>query len=121
MESRVDASLVKMREGAAQREVRLTFAMIAIVGVGLTIFGFLTAQLLTVIVCSAQIFLLDPLRQVESDWGGRFCAPTSCLDWSAIGFKFRPMRCKLIKLPRQKGSSVEFVRLSKGYWLRLSS
>ncbi len=33
----------RLAEQSAQREIRLIFAMIAIVGVGLTIFGFLTA------------------------------------------------------------------------------
>ncbi len=50
MESRIDTRLEenkgamdRLRADMAQRETRLIFAMIAIVGVGLTIFGFLTA------------------------------------------------------------------------------
>ncbi|MCY4151358.1 MAG: hypothetical protein OXE94_03870 [Aestuariivita sp.] len=43
MKSRIDASLAQMREDAAKHETRLIFAMIAVVGVGLTIFGFMTA------------------------------------------------------------------------------
>ncbi|MCY4153354.1 MAG: hypothetical protein OXE94_14125 [Aestuariivita sp.] len=34
--------IARLAEQSAHREVRLIFAMIAIVGVGLTIFGFLT-------------------------------------------------------------------------------
>lgn len=43
MESRIDASLAQLREDISKREIRLIFAMIAIVGIGLTIFGFVTA------------------------------------------------------------------------------
>jgi len=42
MESRIDASLAQMREDMAKRETRLILAVAVIVGVGLTIFGFLT-------------------------------------------------------------------------------
>jgi len=42
MESRIDTSLAQMREDMAKRETRLILAVAVIVGVGLTIFGFLT-------------------------------------------------------------------------------
>jgi len=43
MESRIDARLAGMEADMAKRENRLVFYMIAIVGIGLTIFGFVTA------------------------------------------------------------------------------